>query len=117
MLSCGHYFHEGFLAQWLSHRRTCPLCQRWDSRPVAEQRPPQAAHPIRADAHPLGAPHAPAEERQPIRAVGAAAAAHERDPFAVEGDQPIRVEFGLLDGDHEHGGGAAVDRAAQPSGG
>jgi hypothetical protein len=36
-LSCGHYFHLECLAEWLSHRRTCPLCQRWDSRPASEQ--------------------------------------------------------------------------------
>ena len=35
--SCGHYFHRECVAQWLARRHTCPLCQRWDSRPIAEQ--------------------------------------------------------------------------------
>lgn len=30
-LGCQHYFHAACLAQWLCHRRACPLCQKWDA--------------------------------------------------------------------------------------
>ena len=52
-LSCGHYFHDECLRDWLSHRHTCPLCQRWDSRPVAAQR---AAAGVAAPTAPAGEP-------------------------------------------------------------
>lgn len=37
-LGCGHYWHTECLTRWLAHRRTCPLCQRWDARPPSMQR-------------------------------------------------------------------------------
>ena len=37
LLACGHCWHEECLGKWISHRRTCPLCQRWDSRLPQEQ--------------------------------------------------------------------------------
>ena len=36
LLGCGHYWHGPCLANWLAHRRTCPLCQRWDARPPSK---------------------------------------------------------------------------------
>ena len=37
VLSCGHYWHAECLGKWLAHRRTCPLCQRWDARRPRDQ--------------------------------------------------------------------------------
>ena len=37
VLGCGHAWHGECLERWLSHRRTCPLCMRWDARLPRDQ--------------------------------------------------------------------------------
>ena len=61
VLGCGHYWHAECLSKWLSHRRTCPLCQRWDSREPRDQQP---AAPVGAAAAGTAAAAAAGEARR-----------------------------------------------------
>ena len=64
VLGCGHYWHAECLSRWLAHRRTCPLCQRWDARPPSRQLPAQPPQQPAAAA----APPQPVEQAEDVGA-------------------------------------------------